>query len=60
MRDHDHQRPIGRALTPLERIDVARRPILAGAGTDTPTGPVHCVAEYEPMKAVPPAIAAVE
>jgi agmatine deiminase len=45
--------PLPRSMTPLEQWYVARYPI---AGTDTPTppptGPVRCVAEYEPMDGI--------
>ncbi|MDF1798461.1 MAG: agmatine deiminase family protein [Planctomycetota bacterium] len=42
-----------RNLTPAEAASLARSPILAPkAVTPPPAGPVHCVAEYEPMAAI--------
>jgi len=42
-----------RNLTPAEAAAVARSPITAPkAVTPPPMGPVHCVAEYEPMAAI--------
>lgn len=47
--------PVPRYLTPLERWYSQRHPITAGGPdvpTPTPTGPLHCVAEYEPMEGI--------
>lgn len=42
-----------RNLTPAEAAAVARSPITAPkAVTSPPLGPIHCVAEYEPMAAI--------
>ncbi|MFN0131755.1 MAG: agmatine deiminase family protein [Phycisphaerales bacterium] len=47
--------PVPRYLTDLERWYWLRHPI-GGDGPDaptaTPTGPIHCVAEYEPMEGI--------
>ncbi len=48
--------PVSRAMTPAERAWLARNPGGIGGGIDVPTaaptGPVHCVAEYEPMDGI--------
>ncbi|MCK4871130.1 MAG: agmatine deiminase family protein [Phycisphaerales bacterium] len=44
---------IPRSLTETERIYIQRHPLTElRDATDPPTGPVHCVAEYEPMGAI--------
>lgn len=45
--------PIPRSLTPEEADYLARNPLTSGRSvTPPPTGPVHCVAEYEPMEGI--------
>ncbi len=43
---------IPRWLTPVEAHYQQAFPPAAARGTATPTGPVHCVAEYEPMAGI--------
>ncbi len=45
---------VPRSMTPAERAWVQRHPITApiDRATATPVGPVHCVAEYEPMESI--------
>lgn len=49
----DDETPLPRYLTPDERGYLRDNPLggIAGGGP-APTGPVHCVAEYEPMEAI--------
>jgi len=44
--------PIPRSLTAAERAYLAENPLVPGRAATAPTGPVHCVAEYEPMEAI--------
>ncbi|MCP3905927.1 MAG: hypothetical protein GY715_20065 [Planctomycetes bacterium] len=44
--------PIGRDLTPRERVQVEQHPLQAATVAQQPVGPLHCVAEYEPMEAL--------
>lgn len=41
---------IPRNLTPLEELYLKQNPPATRGSTPPPTGPVHCVAEYEPME----------
>ncbi len=44
---------VPRSLTPTEQAYIQRFPLTdLLRSTDPPTGPVHCVAEYEPMEAI--------
>lgn len=44
---------IPRSLTETERLFIEEHPLhLRTRATDPPTGPLHCVAEYEPMEAI--------
>lgn len=43
---------IPRYLTPAERAYLIDHPLIPGRSATSPTGPVHCVAEYEPMEAI--------
>ncbi|USN99211.1 MAG: agmatine deiminase family protein [Phycisphaeraceae bacterium] len=47
----DDGSPLPRDLTPAEAAWVAANPIRAeGLRGDTPTGPIHCTGEYEPVE----------
>lgn len=41
---------IPRSLTEIEQLYLKERPLTPRGSTPPPTGPVHCVAEYEPME----------
>lgn len=45
--------PVPRSLTPAERAWLVDHPLLSPRGTpEAPSGPIECVAEYEPMDGI--------
>jgi agmatine/peptidylarginine deiminase len=52
VQDYPEFSAIGRALTPLELAHVEQHPLQAATSAQQPVGPLHCVAEYEPMEAL--------
>lgn len=44
--------PLPRYLTQAERLQLLNQPLVARGSAQTPTGPIHCPAEYEPMAGI--------